>query len=315
MAVWPPSGEPMAHGLPTSPGSATSVLLRPLRCGACRSGGSAAGTRTSKPMSARRRPLGAHAPEAAVGAGEQLVPGAEAGPGPVDPQAGRRRLAAVPGRLHPAGGVGHRVVEAGGEAHARPSRSSRRRPSAAAPGARRRRDPRRRRGEVRPAGARPPRARRSRPGPASARRGTSRRQVREAVGPGHDHQLVAPDLGRVDQRADPAVVPGRRRRRRPAAARPDGARQCTAAAQEVVAVLDQRRPTTGTASPTVALAGMAARWACVGRSTSMTIGLSTPSGWPIRRRRKPRGADPPERPAQRSGQPGAQRPCRATGRR
>ena len=31
-AVWPPSGPPIAQGLPGSPGPATSVLLGPLRC-------------------------------------------------------------------------------------------------------------------------------------------------------------------------------------------------------------------------------------------------------------------------------------------
>ena len=32
IAVWPPASEPMAHGLPGSPGAAVSALLRPLRC-------------------------------------------------------------------------------------------------------------------------------------------------------------------------------------------------------------------------------------------------------------------------------------------
>ncbi len=32
MASWPPSGEPIAHGTPTSSGVAVRVLLRPLRC-------------------------------------------------------------------------------------------------------------------------------------------------------------------------------------------------------------------------------------------------------------------------------------------
>jgi hypothetical protein len=31
MSLWPPSAEPMAQGLPTSPGVAASVLLTPLR--------------------------------------------------------------------------------------------------------------------------------------------------------------------------------------------------------------------------------------------------------------------------------------------
>ena len=32
IASWPPSAEPIAHGEPTSPGPACTVLLRPLRC-------------------------------------------------------------------------------------------------------------------------------------------------------------------------------------------------------------------------------------------------------------------------------------------
>ncbi len=52
-ASWPPLSSPIAYGLPGSPGSATSVLLRPLRF-VCPIGWTGGKYRTSKPSSASR---------------------------------------------------------------------------------------------------------------------------------------------------------------------------------------------------------------------------------------------------------------------
>lgn len=74
MAVWPPSGPPMAHGLPGSSGPACSVLPGPFRW--LRPMGWI--EQTVQRVEAERRDaiqLADHAAEAAVRAGEQLVPG------------------------------------------------------------------------------------------------------------------------------------------------------------------------------------------------------------------------------------------------
>ena len=130
-----------------------------------------------------------------------------------------------------------------------------------------------------------------------------------AVGPGHAPRARAAPTSAGHERAAPGSLTERR-----SGARPDCARRAPPAdraAQLVVAVLDQRSGHHGEASPTVALAGHGApRWAPVearGRSTSMRSGLSTPSGWPIRRRPKPHGADPPAAPEPSDrAQPGAE---------
>ena len=98
MASWPPSGEPIAHGTPTSSGPAVEgVVAGP--CGtSCRSGGSAAGRPRRSPSrrsrAAARRRCGTcrdgRLRRRALGAREELVPGPEQRPLPLDQQ--RQRL-------------------------------------------------------------------------------------------------------------------------------------------------------------------------------------------------------------------------------
>ena len=85
-AVCPPSAAPIAHGLPTSSGPATSVLSRPLRC-ATPTGWIGGRYTTSKPAAAaaiEAVPRARALHQAALGPGEELVPGAPDGELAVD---------------------------------------------------------------------------------------------------------------------------------------------------------------------------------------------------------------------------------------
>src|SRR3954469_21352272 len=94
IASWPPASSPIAHGLPGSSGPATSVLLRPFRCvwtiggsgGAVRGAQAGAGGQVEAVEAEllQARELLLHAADAAERAGEELVPGAEAGELAVD---------------------------------------------------------------------------------------------------------------------------------------------------------------------------------------------------------------------------------------
>ena len=283
-ASWPPSAEPMAHGLPGSSAPAASVLSRPLRwvvpIGWIGRQVDDVEAEVGDVGEVLGRPL-----QPAERAREQLVPGGMGGGRPIDPErlrrrwptagrrGGRRRRRPPRGRSRPRAG--------------RPASSSVRRVPAAAVaqavgvgGV----DPRRQVLEQ-------PRPllqlqvhvlARRRPSPRS--RGARWRSGRSSL----DHQLVRPDLGRAIGAGPPVVR--RRWRRGRCASRPSPARRQRTRAAMTSCPSAMSVAETATTSPTTALAGNPA--GVRGWTSSITIGGST---------------RPPYEPA-RSGQPGDPRP-------
>src|SRR4029453_1049566 len=91
-ASWPPASEPIAHGLPGSSGPGSRVFFGPLRGGwPFGGGGGGEADHVEAQGGDGREPLGrllegaAGGGRRALGAGEELVPGAVQGPGTGDP--------------------------------------------------------------------------------------------------------------------------------------------------------------------------------------------------------------------------------------